>query len=465
MRKKRWRHALFPLALSAAMLAGCASGKGDGIGEGAEPAVLKVMYYDERGFYDQYGMLFSALHPEIEIEVVNTQSVKYEQGKDMNEAMLQFIEESKPDVVMLSPDQYKKLSEKGGLMELDANVETKSFDKDGIMPGMLEYIRDLSGGKIYGLVPSFYSQVIYYNKDLFDKHGVKHPTDRMSWDDLFRLAAQFPTSGAEEDRVYGLKLGWGATDLFQLASMIGMSQNLSFVNPNTMQVTIDTDAWKKAFETAKAALDSDSLFLQDPNQSMSGSMSYEDHLLRDPFIGGKVAMTMDGNYIMDQIKEAQNTVKDKAVKNWDMVTMPVDPANPDVSPHTSFNQIFAISAGSAQSEAAWTFLEYIMSDDFARVTSKRQMGNMTVRTQYLADKDGHHYEAFYALRPIENSMYKNYENVPQEFFMNFMGMAQNELKSVGDGSKPLADVLADLQTKGQETLIQAQQKKADAPAK
>ena len=465
MKKKTnaWGRIIVPVLLAASLLGGCAPGSD--AGENAQPAVLKIMYYDEGSFFDQYGMLFSALHPEVEIEVVTTQSVKWEEGKDMNAAMLDFIDEQKPDIVMLSSDQYKKLAEEGKLLDLDTRVEEKSFDKEGIMPGMLEYLRDMGGGKLYGLVPEFYSQAIYYNKDMFAKYNIDLPKDKMSWEDLFRLAAMFPTTGSEDDRVYGLKMGYNGADLWQLGTMIGSTQNLNIVDSAGAQITINSDAWKRVFETASNAIDSGTLFQQDMNRGPT-SMSYEDYLLQDPFIGGKVAMTMDGTYIMDQIKQAQEVVKDKAIQNWDIVTMPVDPANPDSSPYVSLNNIFAISAKSAAIDAAWEFMSYVHGDEFARVTSKRQRGNMSVRTKYLKDDAGHNFAAFYSLKPMQPTMYSSYDKLPENFLNQFMGMAQGLLSAKdNDKQKPIADLLDELQTQAQDALTLAiQQKNSEASA-
>lgn len=462
--KYAWGRLFVPALLAANLLGGCAPGSDAG-GSDDQKSALKIMYYDERSFFDQYGMLFSALHPEVEIEVITTQSVRWEEGKDMNAAMLDFIEEQKPDVVMLSADQYKKMAEEGKLIDLDARVEEKSFDKEGIMPGMLDYLREMGGGKLYGLVPEFYSQAIYYNKELFTKYNIDLPQDKMSWDDLFRLAAMFPTTGSEEDRVYGLKMGYSGSDLFQLGTMIGSTLNLNVVDPAGTQVTINSDAWKRVFGMADNAIDSGTLYQEDMNRG-GGSMSYEDYLLQDPFIGGKVAMTMDGTYIMDQIKQAQETVKDKAIQNWDIVTMPVDPANPESSPYVSLNSVFAISAQSGSVDAAWEFMSYVHSDEFARVTSKRQRGNMSVRTKYLKDDEGHNFAAFYSLKPMQPAMYSSYDKLPESFLNQFMGMAQGMLSGQQDGKeKPIEDLLDELQAQAQDALTLAiQQKNSGASA-
>ncbi len=449
-------------AMFAGLLAGCNTGGTES--DQDTKTTIKVMHYDERSFYQQYGMLFSALFPNIEIEVVSTQEVNYEQGKDMQKAMQEFIAEKKPDVLMLSADEYGKMAGEGKLYNLESFIKKDKFDLEGLVPGLVDYIKQQSDGILYGLTPNFYSQAIYYNKDLFTKYGVTLPEDRMSWDQLLQLAARFPTDGNKEDRVYGLKAGY-QTSLYYFGLNIGTAQGLSYVNPKTMQMTINSDSWKAAFETANKAIKSGSLYMEDPN-NMNGSVttdnSYESYLLRDPFIGGKVAMVMEGNYLMEQLKEAQKVLKDKAIQNWDVVTVPVKSQRPDESTGMSFSQIFAIDANSSNAEAAWKFLSYINGDEFARVTSKTQNGGFPARVKYLEGEEGRHMEAFYSLKPAENSMYKDFDKLPQEFFMKYDGLTQQAMQGVTDGSVTVSEALDNLQAQGQKLLNEENDKKGKA---
>jgi multiple sugar transport system substrate-binding protein len=199
--------------------------------------------------------------------------------------------------------------------------------------------------------------------------------------------------------------------------------------------------------------------------NMNGS-TYEDYLLSDPFIGGKVAMVMEGSYLMNQIKEAQTRLKDKGkgVQNWDLVTVPVNPQTPDESTSMSLNQIFAIDANTANADAAWKFVSYINGDDFARVTSKLQNGGFPTRTKYLDSGDGRHMEAFYSLKPSQNNMYKDFDKIPQQFYMKFDGLTQQEFQNVTDGKTTISEALDNLQTKGQKMLTEEAEKEAKAKA-
>lgn len=425
-----------------------------------EETTIKVMHYEESSFYQQYGMLFSAIHPEVTIEVASMQSMYTEQMTDRKKAVQDFIEEQKPDVLMLDIEEYREMAAEGKLYNLEAFIKNDEYDLEGIIPGVVDYIKQQSDGILYGLTPNFYSQALYYNKDMFTKHGVTLPEDKMSWEQLLQLAARFPTDGAKEDRIYGLKAGYD-TNLYHFGLNIGTSMGLNYINPTTMQMTINTDSWKAAFETADKAIKSGSLYTEDPNAMMSGNMSYEDHLLRDPFVSGKVAMTIDGNYLMQQIKQTKDVLKDKGIQNWDMVTIPVNPQSPDESSGMSLHQIFAIDAKSTNAEAAWKFISYINGDEFARVTSKVQNGGFPVRIKYLANEEGRNMAAFYSLKPSQSNMYKDFDKLPKDFFMKYDGLAQQEIQSAADGKLTISEALDNLQTKGQQLLLEEKNKAGD----
>ncbi|WP_274653170.1 ABC transporter substrate-binding protein [Paenibacillus humicola] len=454
MKDLRFRQiAMIGLACMPIVLAGC-SLTGGSPQKSTEKKALKVMFYDERSFYSQLGLAYSAVHPDVDVTVVtNQQNGPFDPNKDPEAELEKFVDKEQPDVVMLTPDQLTKFAGENRLLELDTVVQDKNYHQETLIPGYLDYMKGLTGGKLYGLSPIFYSQVVFYNKDLFNKYGISPPTDKMSWDQMIQLAQRFPTDGTKDSRVYGLSLGY-TTDLYQLGSLIGSSENLSTVNPATKQVTINTPAWKKVFQTALSAMKSGTLYSETPTPT-SGSTSYEDYLLQDPFIAGMVGMVLQGGYYLQQIKEAQTRAADKAIKNWDIVTMPVDPNNPDSTSYMSFNQIYAVNAKSVNADTAKEFIRYVTSEDYARLASKLQDGTLPVRTAYIQDDGNHNMKAFYSLKPSNASLNEAYSKLPQSFLMSFFGMAQQKLKEVPDGKASLDQALADIQTQGQQELQKA----------
>mgnify|MGYP000874196662 CR=1 FL=1 len=449
----RWLILVLTMTL---ILASCRSGS-EADGRDGEPATIKVLYWSDQTFQMEYGMLFYAKHPNIEIRVVHTNAIQYGEG-DYNEKLDELIRNEKPDILLLSQAQYEKYAADGRLVSLESYITRDKFDLEGFVPGMVELLREKGGGELYGLAPRFYSQAVYYNKDLFDRFGIEYPTDRMSWEELLNLAARFPTDGEGEDRVFGLYTY--SSTAHQLAQQIGLTHGLRVLNPADKRVSLDTDSWARVYETAVKAVRSGALYKEDA--SIPGEIMYQDYLLRDPFIGGKAAMAINPAYMIMQIREASGMLPDKAVKNWDLVTVPVDPANPDYSPDMNFYDIFAINAESTNPEAAWEFIRYVHSDEFARVVSKSFMGQFPTRTKYIRDEEGRNLAAFYALKPSGANLYEGLDD-PGDFYMQFEFIGNEEMQAVLNDEKTVREALASMQTRLQAVIDGAAENPASGP--
>ncbi|MCR2803487.1 ABC transporter substrate-binding protein [Paenibacillus soyae] len=457
---KNWWKTTAATALAAAMLSGCSFGGNNGEGE-QTPTTLKVMYYDENSFYQEYGMLFSALYPEIELEVVSTQNL-YRGGEngeevDMEKAKKEFLEKEKPDILMLEMKEYEDMSADGGLIDLGPFITKDKFNTEGLVPGMVDYMKELGGGQLYGLPSGFSSQVLFYNKALFDKYNVTYPTDQMTWNEVIQLARQFPIDGEGEDRVYGLKAGYSG-DLNQMSQMIANSEGLNYVNPATKTMTINTPGWINAVKTANDALSSEALYFENQNDMMGGSSSYEDYLMRNPFISNRLAMTIESSWFIREMKEASDYIKEegKVVSDWDIVTMPVSAQFPDQSTGAYYNNIFAIAKDSPNADAAWKFISYISDEEFARVKSKLTYNNgFSIHTKYIKDEEGRNYAAFYKLKPMKQPFdYTDMQKLPKQFDMMFYQYMNEEFTAIQNGTKTVEEGLELLQVKGEELLAQ-----------
>jgi len=456
---KKWMKTSLVVCMSTALLAGCSFGKSNS-GKETEPSTLKVMYWDENSFYSEYGMLYSAVNPNVEIEVVNTSkiydSVNEEEGVDYNTAYQKFIEEEKPDIIMIEPAQLTTLGDEGKLYDIENFVNEEKYNAAGLVPGLVDSMKALGNGKLYGIPTSFYSQVIYYNKDLFDEFGVPYPTDQMTWSEIIDLAKMFPTDGEYPDRIYGLKMGWNK-ELSELVNTLAQGENLQMFNTDTLKMTIDTPAWNSLVETAMSVMNSNSLFYDNIMwENESSAISNMDWYARDPFYSGKLAMRLDGNYLMNELENlstyAQNP--EDLIQNWDIVTAPVSSSNPEESSYINYQGIFAINSQSTNVEQAWNFISYITGDEYARVKSKLTYGNMPLRSAYMKKDNERNYDAFYKVRPSTTNNTMDYNKVPQIFQYEFYGLMQTELAKVSSGETSTAEALSTLQIKGDELLAQ-----------
>ncbi|WP_284645805.1 ABC transporter substrate-binding protein [Paenibacillus silviterrae] len=459
------------LLTAATMVSGCGMGEEKPSSQALkelgkdEKATVKVLYYDRTAFFQQYGNLLMAKYPNIDIEVISNQGI-YGPGKDPKKEFRKLMEEQKPDILLINNlSDYEQYVQEGLLYELDGVIKQDKFDVENIIPAAVELIRNKGGGKLYALTPNFYSQAIYYNKDLFDKHGVPYPKNQMTWEDLLALAKRFPTQGDEKDRIYGLSAYHYVRDSmsFSYLSAIGMTHGLTFVDPASMKVTLQTDGWKRAMQLAVDAMKSGTLYQPKNEPNSQAPVMFDSYLKQNPFIAGHAAMTIESSYLMDQLERAKEILKDVPSVNWDIVTVPVDPLHPDVSNTVNVSNLYAIQASSPNIRAAWEVVKYINSDEMARIQSKSSTGLVT-RTKHAKEQNGRSLEPFYLLKPSEQ-LYKDTEKIPQGFYSTFMGTANTEIQSAIDGKKSIEDALQAMQQKGEEALTAALQQQKDMEEK
>ncbi|AFH60042.1 hypothetical protein B2K_04785 [Paenibacillus mucilaginosus K02] len=458
------------------MLSGCTLGQGKE-GAGAlkplgkdEKAVIKVMYYEKSSLFQQYGALFMAKYPNVDIEVVSTQSI-YGRDKDPVKAFEELVEAEKPDVLYFeSPNAFVKWAGEGNLLPLDDVIQADKFDIENMLPAVTETLRAQGGGKLYGLSPSFYSSALFYNKGLFEKHGVPLPKDGMSWAEVLELAKRFPTDGQSEERVYGYGennsfMGGGGDPMgFRYFTMIGHTQGLSYLDPKREKVTLQTEGWKQALQLAVDGIQSGALYdpAKGPQIDFSKGVSREEMLERNPFVSGRIAMTVEGAYLISELERAKDIRKDKEPVNWDIVTVPVDPQNPGTSNALSISEVFSVRSDSPNARAAWEFVKYINSEEMARVKSKMDEGRLLSRTAYVKDKDGRSLEPFYKLGVSEKVTEQATEAaaVPVSFYSEFSRIGGQEVGAVVDGKKTADEALAAMQNGLQEALTRAKQEEA-----
>ncbi|WP_036709794.1 ABC transporter substrate-binding protein [Paenibacillus pinihumi] len=444
----------FNLLLILSLAAGCSPA-----GNRPQPderQTLKILYdQDEQSFYDHYGALYSALNPNLDIKVITTLWIKRLDNEDKENTLKQLIDEKQPDVLILSEKQYEQFSREGRLAELAGMTGQEQFHTESFLPGMLEYLTDKGGGTLYGLAPYFNTNVLFYNKELFKEYGIDPPTDHMSWEDVLALAARFPSGGSLDKRVYGLR-GGGKMSLYKLGQQIGDTLGLRILNAAGDQITINTPAWQQTFRTALQAIQSDTLYYYKVHGKEQPLKKFEDYLLDEPFTGGRMAMTIDNADAIDIFNPAMKALKGKVRFDWDVVTIPVDPARPDYTTAISFPKIFAINAKSGNAKAAWKFIQYFHSEEFARASSKINFAKeLSTRSGYFKDDAGRYLDAFYALKPAASGE-PAYDKLALDFSRKFDKLAEEMLGPVLTDGTLLENALASLQQKGQQLLMTAE---------
>ncbi|RCX18987.1 multiple sugar transport system substrate-binding protein [Fontibacillus phaseoli] len=462
--KFKWLHKSSLLVVSSLLLiAGCSGGPAKESQK--EQQSLKIMFGDEGYFYMTYGDLFTMKYPNIDIEVVSTQNLYNGEQQDYKKAYKDFVEKEQPDIIMLDTDNYDSFASEGQLMELDTLIDRDKYDTSTIFPGLIDLLKERAGGKLYGLAPSFYGNAIYYNADLFAKYGVEVPHDGMTWQELIDTARRFPVEGDEKTRIYGFGEQYGGMTLENLASRIASTQGLQAINPNTMKVTLNTDSWKQAYKTAFDALESNAIYSPKDGGFQGGSM--EEYYQSQPFLMGRMAMTMDGSYFLQNFKQAKSAIKDYKPFQLGIVAGPVDPATPDQTRDIYFGRILSIRANSPNVDAAWEFIKFVNGDEYAKIKSRTMNDGVLSRMGATKEYDGISLEPFYKLKPMFDNSNQNMDKIPGEFYQKYQPIVSREMDLVQKKSKSIDEALRTIEQEGQAQLDiavkeQANKKKSDA---
>ncbi|MNI10699.1 Bacterial extracellular solute-binding protein [compost metagenome] len=316
-----------------------------------------------------------------------------------------------------------------------------------MLPAITDYIRSIGSGELYGLTPDFYGMAVYYNKDIFDKYQIPYPSDSMSWEELMSLAQRFSPDSTSS---YGIWFSSNSNSLFQLALNIGANNNLKFLDAQNKRINVNTPSWKKVFEFVFDTYQTNSIYQPTKENYFKPGMTHQELLLQNPFITNEVAMTVEGNYFMNDLKLVEK-LDSKSAPNWDVVALPSNSNELSSEDSIWIQNVIAINSKSTNIQAAWEVIKYINSEEFTRVTLKSTLNNSLPSRRNALSDEQHNLDAFYILK-INPYVPKNSLNLSTDFFESFTSFANLQTSEAYQGNITLDEALATIEQKGQELL-------------
>lgn len=154
------------------------------------------------------------------------------------------------DIALLDSDKSRSLMEKKLLAPMDSYVEQdSSFNSSDMIP--VFYSQCLQDdGTLYAIPACGTTQVMYYNRSLFEKAGIE-PGAIKTWQDLGAAAE------AIHDKTGGLSYGWepmwGPDNLVDMA----LSNGGAMVSSDHTKVLIDSEPWVEAWEAVRRGIHED----------------------------------------------------------------------------------------------------------------------------------------------------------------------------------------------------------------
>jgi multiple sugar transport system substrate-binding protein len=282
----------------------------------------------------QFDKLFMERHPNITIKAENTPFGEY-----LQKYTAQAAGNALPDIMYVQFAWAQQLIGGGLLRPLDDYIaQQKDFKLDDFTPpSLVSYKKD---GKLYGVPYDEGPGNLYYNKDIFDKAGVKYPDDTWTLDTLKEVALKL-TTGEGPNKQFGLGELPSPGDGLMAPPYLMPFGAQYLTEPNEDECLINSPDAVTAMEwwhelRTKGAVPSP--------QDLAG-------VGWPQFQSGKIAMTFQGSW-------ATPPIRANSKFNWDIAMWPKGP-----KAHKTFSagSCYTITRDSKNPEAAWTYLNEYLS--------------------------------------------------------------------------------------------------------
>jgi ABC-type glycerol-3-phosphate transport system substrate-binding protein len=260
-----------------------------------------------------------------------------------------------PDVYWADQPRVPALAARGeaaDLSEVFSRYES-AFDPTA-------YKANLYKGKVYALPIANSSQLLYYNKDLLDKAGLKPPSadvsERTTWEQLTKDAAKAKAAGAQ----YGFLFGQ-PDRYYQLQSLpVSLGGSVGASGPGRLKPEFTSDAWVRAMKWYG------SLY----RKGISPRRVPADQT--DPaFVAGKAAYMVEGPWLLPMLEESK--------VDWGVAPHPKFARGKPVTATGSWS--LALNPFSKEKQAAEIFMKWMAVDNGGGYIKYRSSPELAANTQ------------------------------------------------------------------------------------
>jgi multiple sugar transport system substrate-binding protein len=278
------------------MIVGCSNNTGEKNKSGV--AHIKFSHptgnIAEKTIFETLVKNFNATHKDIKVELVINSNYYQKLQMEMAGGTC-------PDVFFMHSVFMPAYAEKGTLLKLDDYIKEEKIDLKDFYPQAIESLK--WKGNIYGLASGYSPLVLYYNKDIFDVKKVEYPDDSWTWKELVDAAVKL----TERDnrnlvKIYGFSMHYN----LDWASVFIYQNNGKLYSDDGKQMLLNTPAAKEGFNFF--------LDLGFKHKVMPLAIDQQTQMTWDLFLTGRVAMIMDGRWMMPSYS--------KAKFKWDIAQLP-----------------------------------------------------------------------------------------------------------------------------------------------
>jgi len=331
-----------------------------------------------------------------------------------------------PDILLVVKPDVNDLAHRNTIYEISSFLDRDDFRqiREQFWPGLMD---DISlNGKYYGFPLWTWTVGIYYNSELFTRHGVTPPQEGWHWNDFLNMAKKM-TITENKLKTFGTAiLGGNQMHLQNIILRIMFKQNdLNYFSEDMSKCLINTPESKTIVDWACRlqkvhGVTMNASDLQNAGEGTPGGI----------FGTGRVGMVIGGR------DQADVFTKTGISFNWDVAPLPIW----QKEAYIRYNVYLVVSKKTKNLEGALDFIKYAIGEPGQRVITLSR-SDVTVRRKLAYSDDFINF----LNRPAVNTVFRSaLEKAVPDFntFRNekeFYERAKNRFEEYLQGSKYTLD--------------------------
>ncbi len=307
-----------------------------------------TMKPDQAEVWDEAFAGFRAAHPDIPLRV----EIAPRSSTQFHDLLSQKLKNADPsvDVMLIDVTWPPGFASAGWIRPLDAEFppEARTAFLDGPIAA------NSFGGRIYGVPSRVDAGMLYYRRDLLERHGFAPPR---TWPEL--VAQAHAILDGERARTPGLE-GY-STQFKQYEGLV--CNMLELVGANGGSLVAPSAAGLRAAVDRPAAIEAVRFAREDLLGGLAprGSLAYEESESLSLFVQGLAVFHRNWPYAWDVANDPRES---RVAGQVGVTALPSFPGHESVSTLGGYQ--YAISAHSTRPRDAWTFIAYMTSPEMQR---------------------------------------------------------------------------------------------------
>lgn len=293
---------------------------------------LTIAYYNENMFHGRYGTIIEAEYPRLRYQIQ-----PFDGLSNRETSVTEWYGQYHADVIYVPATRMQAFIEEGLLVELDHHLARRGVSLEDWHPTIMEHVRDLGRGKIYGIPPTSDGKVMVYNGTLLEDMKISVPDASYRWEDWLSVIERFPGNGLIHS--YG--------DIFEFIYDYGATEGHSLYRSEIEEVSFNSPGWLGIWQRLAP------LF-------RSGTISTGGSQIVAQFSEGEVP------FALINMREVRSLEAFDPPFDWELVSLPSNRLDPQTSFYQYVDGFYAVSAKTERIDEAIALVLFLNSEKIVR---------------------------------------------------------------------------------------------------